>query len=420
MPRAPRRTGSGAAHHGPVGVVELRRELPRRRRRGRGRGRSRGPAARPRLVEVGDLVARVVGRGAEDEEEQRPRRTPGTPPRPRAGRRARSPGRRAGVAWPPCQRSSTVQAPAAQESSSSPLRCACAARRAGGTSRPGSSARRERAAPRCSAAFRFLGRPIEASFSTLGAAPVAAADSGGPIGASNTIPMCSDPMAARVGHLRLPYSLRRRGGRGDLAARGGRRLVSSTILVRRRAGGSRGGPAGRSVPRRAASRAPRAAAAERRRPLITPGHRFAVAPGAQALGLGSFPALVDPTAVVAAAPRRISKGSVVYAACVLGAGTEVDRFVHVDRAPRSATMARSRTSRPLGPAACSRPGHDHSGGFVGAGAVCAPGVIGANAVVSTGAVVVGDVAAGDVVAATRRSPCRGRSGATEVSRRAAP
>jgi hypothetical protein len=78
-------------------------------------------------------------------------------------------------------------------------------------------------------------------------------------------------------------------------------------------------------------------------PLITPGHRFAVEAEARSLGFHFFPALLDPTAVIAKT-AQVGEGSIVNAATVVAGGTALGR---------SATTTSSRTSRPWGRAACS-------------------------------------------------------------------
>lgn len=132
-------------------------------------------------------------------------------------------------------------------------------------------------------------------------------------------------------------------------------------------------------------------------PLITPGHRFTVETEARALGLTSFPPLVDPTSVVART-ATLDEGSVVNAAAVIAAATEVGRFVHVNRSASIGHHNVIEDYATLGPG-CLLAGHVSvgCGAFVGAGAVCAPNVsIGPNAIVGAGAVVVRDVPAGSV------------------------
>lgn len=134
-------------------------------------------------------------------------------------------------------------------------------------------------------------------------------------------------------------------------------------------------------------------------PLITPGHRFAVEAEARTLGFHSFPALLDPTAVIArTAP--VGEGSIVNAAAVIAGGTALGRAVHVNRSASIGHHNLVEDYATLGPG-CVLAGHVTigRGAFVGAGAVCAPRVtVGPNAVVGAGAVVVRDVPSGKVVA----------------------
>ena len=133
-------------------------------------------------------------------------------------------------------------------------------------------------------------------------------------------------------------------------------------------------------------------------PLITPGHRAAVEAEARALGLASFPALVDPTATVART-TTVGEGAVVNAGAVLGAATTVGRFVHVNRTASIGHHNVIEDHATLGPG-CLLAGQVRigRGAFVGAGAVCAPEVsVGADAIVGAGAVVVRDVPAEAVV-----------------------
>jgi len=133
-------------------------------------------------------------------------------------------------------------------------------------------------------------------------------------------------------------------------------------------------------------------------PLITPGHRHHVVAEARGRGLTRFPALVDPTAVIAAS-SRIGEGSVVNAAAVIAGEVGVGRFVHVNRSASVGHHTVLEDFTTLGPG-CVLAGRVsvESGAFIGAGAVCAPTVrIGLNALVGAGAVVVKDVPAGAVV-----------------------
>jgi sugar O-acyltransferase (sialic acid O-acetyltransferase NeuD family) len=151
-------------------------------------------------------------------------------------------------------------------------------------------------------------------------------------------------------------------------------------------------------------------------PLLTPGYRFAVVEEALELGLRRFPALVDPTAVVART-STIASGAVINAGTVIAARTTIGRFVHVNR---SASVGHDNVLddfATLGPG-CVLAGHVHveRGAFIGAGAVCAPQVtIGANAVVGAGAVVVGDVRAGTVVVGNPAKILRESPGYADVA-----
>jgi sugar O-acyltransferase (sialic acid O-acetyltransferase NeuD family) len=129
-------------------------------------------------------------------------------------------------------------------------------------------------------------------------------------------------------------------------------------------------------------------------PLLTPGHRSSVALEARAAGIQSFPALLDPTGVVART-ASIAQGVVVNALAVIAAGARVGAFVHVNRSASVGHHADRRDFVSLGPG-CVLAGHVtiESGAFIGAGAVIGPKVrIGANAIVGAGAVVVHDVPA---------------------------
>lgn len=133
-------------------------------------------------------------------------------------------------------------------------------------------------------------------------------------------------------------------------------------------------------------------------PLITPGHRFAVAAEARGHGLSSFPSLVDPTAIVART-ATLGEGCVVNAAAVVGAASRIGAFVHLNRGASIGHDADLHDFTTLGPA-CVLAGHVTvgTGAFVGAGAVIAPKVtVGANSVVGTGAVVLRDVPDGATV-----------------------
>jgi len=110
-------------------------------------------------------------------------------------------------------------------------------------------------------------------------------------------------------------------------------------------------------------------------PLITPGHRVAVEAEARALGLESFPALVDPTATVART-ATVGEGSVLNGAAVIGGATTLGRFVHVNRSASVGHHNVIEDYATLGPG-CLLAGSVRigRGAFVGAGAVCAARVV---------------------------------------------
>src|SRR5215470_6666777 len=129
-------------------------------------------------------------------------------------------------------------------------------------------------------------------------------------------------------------------------------------------------------------------------PLITPGHRVAVAAEARAAGVRWFPPLVDPTAVIART-AAIAEGAIVNALAVIGARSRVGAFVHVNRSASIGHDADLGDFVTVGPGAVLA-GHVtvESGAFVGAGAVVGPKVrIGARSTVGAGAVVMRDVPA---------------------------
>ena len=133
-------------------------------------------------------------------------------------------------------------------------------------------------------------------------------------------------------------------------------------------------------------------------PLLTPGYRHTVAAELKVQGVQRFPALVDPTSVIART-ARIGTGSVINAGVIVGANTTVGEFVHVNR---SASIAHDDVIEDyvsIGPGAVLAGSVTvRTGAFLGAGVTCAPErTIGANAVVGAGAVVLHDVPPGSVV-----------------------
>ena len=133
-------------------------------------------------------------------------------------------------------------------------------------------------------------------------------------------------------------------------------------------------------------------------PQTTPGHRYSVSQDAIAAGLSSFPALVDPSAVVART-SSLGRGTVVGAGAVIAAMGIIGEFVMVNRSASVGHHARIGNYASLGPGSILAGGVTIGrGAFLGAGAVCTPHVtVGRNATVGAGAVVVSDVADGDVV-----------------------
>lgn len=129
-----------------------------------------------------------------------------------------------------------------------------------------------------------------------------------------------------------------------------------------------------------------------------PGHRYRARLDAVERGLTYFPALVDPTAVVART-ATIGRGSTINAGAIIGASTVLGEFVCVNRSASIAHDNAIHAFATIGPG-CVLGGFVTvgRGAFLGVGAVCAPEVsIGANATVGAGAVVMRDVAPNTVV-----------------------
>ncbi len=138
-----------------------------------------------------------------------------------------------------------------------------------------------------------------------------------------------------------------------------------------------------------------------------PGNRHRARLDAEAHGLRSFPALVDPTAVVAST-AALGEGSTVNAGAVIGASTSIGRMVCVNRSASVGHDGVLGDYASLGPG-CLLGGHVtiETGAFLGVGAVCAPEVtVGANATVGAGAVVVRDVPPHTVVVGNPAKPLR--------------
>jgi sugar O-acyltransferase (sialic acid O-acetyltransferase NeuD family) len=127
-------------------------------------------------------------------------------------------------------------------------------------------------------------------------------------------------------------------------------------------------------------------------PLTTPGHRKSAVAHARALGFRRFPAVVDPTAIVASTVT-LAEGTVVNAGAIIGAKTRLGPFVSVNRGASVGHDVVVDDFVSLGPS-CVLGGFVRlrAGAYMGAGAVVLPGVsVGRNSVVGAGAVAVSDV-----------------------------
>jgi sugar O-acyltransferase (sialic acid O-acetyltransferase NeuD family) len=127
-------------------------------------------------------------------------------------------------------------------------------------------------------------------------------------------------------------------------------------------------------------------------PLTTPGYRKSAVAHARSLGFHRFPAVVDPTAIVASTVR-LGEGTVVNAGAIIGAKTRLGRFVSVNRGVSVGHDVILEDFASLGPS-CVLGGFVHllPGAYVGAGAVVLPKVtVGRNSVVGAGAVAISDV-----------------------------
>lgn len=129
-------------------------------------------------------------------------------------------------------------------------------------------------------------------------------------------------------------------------------------------------------------------------PLFTPAYRQSALAQARGAGFSRFPALVDPTAIVAAS-AAIGEGSYVNAGAIVGGAARLGRFVFVNRGAQVGHHLQAEDFASIGPGAVVagevRLGR---GAMIGAGAVVAPGrTIGANCVLSAGAVVTADLPA---------------------------
>ena len=129
-------------------------------------------------------------------------------------------------------------------------------------------------------------------------------------------------------------------------------------------------------------------------PIVTPGYRQAIAAEASARGFSTFPAVVDPTAIMATSVE-VGAGALINAGSVVGANTTLGRFALLNRSVSVGHDVVLEDYVSLAPA-CVLCGATTvaRGGFVGAGAVLNPEVsVGENAVVGAGSVVTRDVPA---------------------------
>jgi sugar O-acyltransferase (sialic acid O-acetyltransferase NeuD family) len=135
------------------------------------------------------------------------------------------------------------------------------------------------------------------------------------------------------------------------------------------------------------------------------GLRQALARDAQSLGAACFPALVDPTAVIAHS-ASLSEGATINALVVIAANASIGRFVQVNRSASIGHDVVMGDYSSTGPGAvlASAVTVDR-GALIGAGAVVLPGVhIGRDSVVGAGAVVVSSVQPGHTVVGNPARP----------------
>ncbi|MFZ4516000.1 MAG: acetyltransferase [Acidimicrobiia bacterium] len=127
-------------------------------------------------------------------------------------------------------------------------------------------------------------------------------------------------------------------------------------------------------------------------PITTPGFRAIAVTAARAAGCSHFPALVDPTAVVASS-ATVGEGSYINALVVVGASAVLEPFVQLNRNASIAHDVHLGAYCTVGPGAVIGGSVTiGAGAFIGIGATILPEVhIGANAIVGGGAVVTRDV-----------------------------
>jgi sugar O-acyltransferase (sialic acid O-acetyltransferase NeuD family) len=134
-------------------------------------------------------------------------------------------------------------------------------------------------------------------------------------------------------------------------------------------------------------------------PLVTPGYRKNVFDQAVKCGFARFPALVDPTSILAST-TQIGRGTFINAGCTIGASCTIGEFVLVNRHASLAHHVTVCDYASIGPGVItSGRVYIGTGAFIGTGAVLLPDIsVGANSVVAAGAVVTTDVAENSLVA----------------------
>ncbi len=151
-------------------------------------------------------------------------------------------------------------------------------------------------------------------------------------------------------------------------------------------------------------------------PVFAPGVRARIIAGCLAAGYTNYPAVVDPTAVVAGS-ASLGEGTVVNALVALASNTVVGRHVNVNR---SASIGHDGTIGDFvsfGPG-CVLMGNVvvGRGSFIGGGSTVLPDVtIGDNAVVGAGSVVTAPVPDHTLVVGNPARPVRETAGYGEVS-----